>query len=364
MDPTHYKIIPEPELTQLAAQSAEFTRQTSVGDPSFNQQAAVVGGMNGYAKANRWLVMIMPNSKVSDFTGMRRYVDIPRLATTCKSVTLADQSWFTTEQANINAGATRLFPYKRNSNNTAGIRMQFNVTADMFEKEFFEKWMQYIQDPVTKGFRYYDDYALGSDIYVIALPNRVANFYEAYAAVFSEPSRITGYRFTEAYPYILSLNGNALNYQVANEPLYMDVAMMYHDITPLDEIKVPESSFLVQVGDTGFPYINGRWAESFLQEANKNYERAFEGHIIGQRQATRKFAQQRLDQVRQNDIQRQTRESYAMTIQQPDFTLPRAVDGLVQYPAPNNSALNFGLTVLSQVQGFFGAGFLGNGFNL
>lgn len=364
MDPKNYNIRPEPNLVGLASDSVALTKRTSSPDPSFNQQAEAVGRMNGYAKANRWLVMIMPNSRVSRHTQMRRHVDIPRLATTCKSVTLADQSWFTTEQADINAGATRIFPYKRNSNNSSGLRLQFNIGADMFEKEFFDSWMRYIQDPVTKGFRYYDDYAEGCEIYVIALPNQVSNFYEAFSAVFSEPAKITGYRFTEVYPYIVSINGNTLNYQTANEPLYLDVAMMFHDITPLDEVKVPQTSFLKQVDDRGFPYIDANWANQYLMDALKTYEVAFNGHVIGTNKARMQYGIERMSQTRETAIQRQNREAYAMTIRQPNITLPRAVDGLVQYPAPRTGALDLGLSIISQVQGFFGTGFFGNGFNL
>lgn len=364
MDPKNYRITPEPSLVNLASQSVALTKQTSSPDPSFNQYAISVGNVNGYAKANRWLALIMPNSRVSNHTQMRRYVDIPRLATTCKSITMTDQSWYTTEQADINAGATRIFPYKRNSNNSSGIRLQFNLSADMFEKEFFDSWMRYIQDPITKGFRYYDDYALGSEIYLLALPSQVSNFYEAFSVLFSDPSKITGYRFTEVYPYVVGINGNTLNYQTANEPMFLDVAMMFHDITPLDRIEVPQTSFLKQTDDRGFPYIDRNWASEYLQDALKTYEVAFNGHVIGTNKARMQYSLDRLSRVRETEIQRQNREAYAMQIRQPNITLPRAVDGLVQYPAPNSGALDLGLSIISQVQGFFGVGFFGNGFNL
>lgn len=364
MDPRNYTIKPEPNLVGLASESVALTKQTSSPDPSFNQYAESVGRMNGYAKANRWLALIMPNGRVSNYTQMRRHVDIPRLATTCKSITMTDQSWYTTEQADINAGASRIFPYKRNSNNSSGIRLQFNLGADMFEKEFFDSWMRYIQDPVTKGFRYYDDYAESSEIYMIALPHQVANFYEAFNAVFSDPAKITGYRFTEVYPYVVGVNGNTLNYQTANEPMYLDVAMMFHDVTPLDQIRVPQTSFMKQVDDRGFPRIDGNWASQFLKDAQKTYDIAFNGHVIGTSNARNRFLLERSSQARETSVQRQNREAYAMTIRQPNITLPRAVDGLVQYPSPRTGALDLGLSIISQVQGFFGVGFFGNGFNL
>lgn len=388
MDPNGYRIVPEPNLVGLERDSVHATKSST---PSFNDYHINVGNREGYAKANRWLVMIFPNANVLgleetsklesrktnkwgttwDIFARRAYegntklrsTDIVRLATTCKSVTLTEQSWYTTEQADLNAGASRIFPYKKNTNNASGLRLQFNMGADMFEKEFFDYWMRYIQVPSTKQFRYYDDYTKGSEIYVILLPHKVSDFYQAIGAVFSNPSKITGYKFTEVYPYLTGINGSALNYQTANEPMYLDVAMMFRDIVPLTTPNIPQPSNIMTVRDNGFPYIDSSWAQEFLRDAMQTYKVAFDGHVIGQENAQREFQLDQREREITNETDRIIRELYTVDIPPTNITLPRAVDGLVQYPPPNNGALNLGLSLLSQVQGFFGAGFFGNGFN-
>ena len=257
-------------------------------------------------------------------------VDLVRLATNCKSVTLNEETWFTSEQGDINAGPSRIFPYKRNTNNASGVRLQFNCGADMFEKEFFQYWMRYIQDPYSRTMRYYDDYAKGSEIFIIFLPNSVPNFDEAVQSVFADPAKITGYRLTEAYPYAISMNGGSLNYQQSSEPLFIDVAMMYHEISPLSLATIPQANAIKPETESGFPIIDENWSKQILDDSRNGLVRAVDGFVIGSQNARIEFA-------------RYQREQEAIA-------------------ARNRSVLQANI-LLSQVQGFFGVGFFGNGFN-
>jgi hypothetical protein len=352
---------PHPDLTSLLTDSVQQTKNST---PSFNDQQIQQGRQVGWMKANRYLVLIFPNKNVQDGIKMRLVQDTARLATTCKSINMNEQTWYTTEQQDIIAGSSRIFPYRRNTNNTNGVRLQFNCGTDMFEKEFFENWLRYMQNPVTKRWRFYDDYAKGSEMYLLLLPDHVANFNQAAGALFSgATSRITGYRFTEVYPYSINMNGGALHYQTANEPLYMDIGLMYHDMVQLREQPLPMPEAIRPVTNTGFPVIDGAWADQILRDSEQGLSRAVDGHNVNAEKAQQAFGRERQTQARLNERDRSVLESYAVQLQEANLDVPRAVDGLVVQPPPGNGALDLGLTLLSQVQGFFGVGFFGNGFN-
>lgn len=354
--------IPKPsqELGKILASSVNETKNSV---PSFNDYQYTMGRQSGFAKANRYLVLIFPNDYIRSATGMRTNIDIARLATTCKSINLNEQTWYTTSQEDIHAGSSRVFPYKRNTNNSNGVRLQFNCGADMFEKEFFEQWLRSIQDPYTRRWQYYDTYANGSEMYAILLPNDVANFYQAVGALFSKPTKLTGYKFTEVYPYSININGGALNYQTASEPLFMDIGFMYHDMVPLTEDKVAAPNAIKPVTESGFPVIDGTWSDQIIRDSERGLNRAVNGFVVGANNARKAFARDEQDRGQIAAKQRSVLESYVTQIQEVNLDVPRAVDGLVVQPPPGNGALDLGLTILSQVQGFFGAGFYGNGFN-
>lgn len=241
--------------------------------------------------------------------------------------------------------------------------MQFNCGADMFEKEFFDYWLRTIQNPHTRRWKYYDTYANGSEMYALLLPNEVAGFYQAVGALFSEPAKITGYKFTEVYPYSVNLNGGALNYQTAGEPLFVDVGLMYHDMVPLTEEKIGSPSSIKPVTESGFPVIDGSWSNQILLDSEAGLNRAVNGFVVGANNARKSFNADEQNRGKIAASQRSVLEAYATQIKEVNLDVPRAVDGLVVQPPPGNGALDLGLTILSQVQGFFGAGFYGNGFN-
>ena len=331
-----------------------YENYVSNPDPSFQDMVYGRARDTGWANANRWLVMIFPNQRVRDGIAMKFVPDVGRLATTCKSVVLNEQTWYSTEQNYINAGANRVFPYKRNTNNTSGVKLQFNVGTDMFEKEFFQSWLWYIQDPATKQFRFYDDYALNSEIYIVLLPNHVQNFGQAMNAMTN--SQVTGIRLTEAYPFSLNINGGSLNYTSINEPLFVDVGFMYHEMFPLQQKPIQFDNIFPTVTDSGFPVIKSDRYDNILEASQQGLDKAVNGFIVETKKANKKF----------NEVQQQQRsvlESYAKELEQYRVDeLPRGVDGRVVYSTPRQGGLDLGLTLLSQTQGFFGAGFFGNGY--
>ena len=341
----------------LQAARARAAYQSYVKNPEPSFQDTVYGRARetGWAAGNRWLTMVFPNQQVRDALGMRFVPDVARLATTCKSINLNEQTWFSTEQNYINAGPTRVFPYKRNTNNASGIKVQFNVGTDMFEKEFFEGWLRYIQDPYTRAWKFYDDYAKDSFIYLLLLPNHVQNFAMAMEAM--KQGQIVGYKFTDVYPFSMNVNGGNLNYNNVTEPLFSDIGFMYHDMIPLQEQTIRSSRIIPTVTDTGYPVIERDRFKDILTASQAGIDKAVNGFALGtiaERGAFNALRQQ----------QRSVLESYVKQLEEYQVTdLPRGVDGRVVYATPRQGGLDLGLTLLSQTQGFFGAGFFGNGFN-
>jgi hypothetical protein len=341
----------------LQATRARAAYQSYVKNPEPSFQDTVYGRARetGWAAGNRWLTMVFPNQRVRDALGMRFVPDVARLATTCKSINLNEQTWYSTEQNYINAGPTRVFPYKRNTNNASGIKVQFNVGTDMFEKEFFEGWLRYIQDPYTRAWKFYDDYAKDSFIYLLLLPNHVQNFAMAMEAM--KQGQIVGYKFTEVYPFSMNVNGGNLNYNNVTEPLFSDIGFMYHDMIPLQEQTIRSSRIIPTVTDTGYPVIERDRFKDILTASQAGIDKAVNGFALGtiaERGAFNALRQQ----------QRSVLESYVKQLEEYQVTdLPRGVDGRVVYATPRQGGLDLGLTLLSQTQGFFGAGFFGNGFN-
>lgn len=320
--------------------------------PSPSFQDAAYGQMRntGFLSANRWLVMVFPNQRVRDALGMSFVPDVSRLATTCRSVTLNDKTVYTSDQT-VDAGPNRLFPYQRNSSNSSGFRMSFNIGTDMFEREFFESWFNYLQDPATRQWKFYDDYAKDSEILVMLLPNHVRNFSMAIEAMYQ--GKITGVKLTEVYPYTVNINGGVLGYEASQNPMSMDVSMMYHDMVPLKDIKLEFSNSLPTVTDTGYPVIDSSWSKRILRQSQASLDKAVNGFVLGAQRSRREFNEDRRRQMT-------VLESYAKQLDEyRNENFPRAVDGRVVYQTPREGGLDLGLDLLSQTQGFFGAGFFG-----
>jgi hypothetical protein len=338
---------------------AQYTAKAGNPEPSFMDSAYGRMRETGYANSNRWLVMLMPNQNVRDGIGMDFVPDTARLATSCKSIVPNEQSWFTYEESKINAGPLRVFPYRRNTNNSSGMRFQFNCGTDMFEKEFFEFWLRYLQNPVTRQMKMYDTYAKDSEIFIILLPNNVKNFNMAIDAMYD--NKLVGMKLTEVYPYSMNINGGSLNYTNSNEPLFVDISFMYHDIVPLnqiviDEDKLPYNNTIPTITDTGYPVIPVNRYKSILNQSQDMMDRAINGFAIRNIKERARF-----NMIRQN--QDLILQSYVQELEKYKQTnIPTAVDGRVVYSTPREGGLDLFLTNLSQSQGFFGAGFFGNGW--
>jgi hypothetical protein len=130
----------------------------------------------------------------------------------------------------------RLIPYGINTNNTAGVSIEFYVLGDMFEKNLFQLWQNIIIDPITKQQSYYNDYAKGSSIIIAQIPNIVSSFEGSLKAIV-ELEQIAGIKLSEIYPYNFTVNGGSQNYASANEPLKVKVDFMFREINLIKEPK-------------------------------------------------------------------------------------------------------------------------------
>lgn len=314
-------------------------------EPSFTDNVIAHMRNRGYAAANRYLLFVFPNQEIRNNLGMRFIEDTSRLALTCKSVSTVEQSWFTHEENFMNAAASRFLPYRKNSANTTGFKATYNCGADMFEKEFFGDWLNYIQDPVTKQFKFYEDYAKDSEAVVLILPNKVQNFNQAMEGF--QKGVISGFVLTEIYPYSYTINGGNLSYAAATEPLTVEVGFMFREMNPLSMGKrQPLPNVIPQIKDTGKPTTrtNGNTPISNMTKATNGIE---ENMVLGSNGFNN-------DAVRQ----RQGFYEYMQGIQ--SYNLDG--DMTVASDGREVNGLDLGLTILQQTQGFFGAGYFGNGW--
>lgn len=302
----------------------------------------------GFASQNRFLVLIFPNQTIRQSLGMTLTQDVTRLAVRCKSVSIETQSWFTSEEKALSAGPDRIMPYKRNTANSTGFKLSFHCGADMYEKELFDAWYNWIQDSNTREFKFYDEYAYGSQAYLILLPNQIQNFEQALGAMYTK--RVAGYRLTEIYPYSVGIP--QLSSGGGNEPLSFEVGMMFRDILPIED-KVPPAYEAPAIYDTGFPAFPENPNAEVLAKAKTNLVRAVDGFTVGMQEsgnAFREKSQAEMAIYRQyvNDLWSEDRKARAQD-------LPKAVDGRVVYQTPRLGGLQLAAVLAQNVQGFFGA---------
>lgn len=303
----------------------------------------------GFASANRFLVLVMPNGYVRNTIGMNFVEDTLRLAVRCKSISLESQSFFTAEESTLSPGPVRVMPYKRNTANTTGVKLSYHMGADMFEKVFFESWFNMIQDPLSKRFAYYKDYALSSDCYLLLLPNMIQNVTQAMGAMME--NKLTGFRLTEVYPYsygVPSLQGGG-----SSEPLSLDVNLMYREILPLDG--------KLWAGSDGPSKTIPRISSADLRNA-------VQGGSLDALNETNRITRESLIANRDEFVNLQNKtgrvNNYRNFLNElngdADIADPPAgVDGKLIYKTPRFGGLQLGLSLLSQTQGFFGAGYFG-----
>jgi hypothetical protein len=80
----------------------------------------------------------------------------------CDSVTLPGMS-ISTQQART-YGEFREMPWERTFEN---VNMTFYVDRSMDSKSLFDKWINSIQDPVTRQFNYYTEYTTNIEVFVL-----------------------------------------------------------------------------------------------------------------------------------------------------------------------------------------------------
>jgi hypothetical protein len=302
----------------------------------------------GFASQNRYLVLIFPNQKIRDNLGLSLTQDVTRLAVMCKSVSIDARAWFTAEEKTLSAGPDRIMPYKRNTANSAGFKLTFHCGADMYEKELFDAWYEQIQNPKTREFSFYDDYAMGSQVYLLLLPNKIQNFEQALAAM--QTGRVSGYRLTETYPYSIGIPSLASG--GATEPLSVDIGMMFRDVLPIDEVVTP-NRVVPAVYDTGFPaFPENKNAEIYAQAAT-NLQKAYQGHAVGMKEAkelykARSESEKSIYRQFVDDLWSQDRKIRAQN-------LPRAIDGRAVYETPRLGGLQLAAVLAQNAGGFFGA---------
>ena len=96
---------------------------------------------NGMMRNSRYSV-IFPNADKTNLVGLY-----------CDQFTLPGLNIST--QPCLTYGETREMPYQKLYNN---ITVSFYVDADMKVKQFFDDWINQIQNPADRTFKYYDDY--------------------------------------------------------------------------------------------------------------------------------------------------------------------------------------------------------------
>ena len=104
--------------------------------------------------------------------------DINKILLYCDSVNLPGISLSTTQSRTF--GEIREMPWEKMFDN---VNMSFFLDNSMEIKMFFDNWISYIQDPVTRNFAYYNDYVVDMDIEVKDLVNNtkyMVTLYECY----------------------------------------------------------------------------------------------------------------------------------------------------------------------------------------
>lgn len=85
----------------------------------------------------------------------------------CKSAALPKLT-FETQDFTVKPGVTTKVAVKRAETGT--FSLVFYCSPDLWEKKFFEKWMNFVIDPKTYTPNYYDEYAKYNDVTVFVLP--------------------------------------------------------------------------------------------------------------------------------------------------------------------------------------------------
>lgn len=236
--------------------------------PSFVEYMFTNMRKKGFSAQNRFLAIIEPNAYVSSKLGYTSSEIKRRLLTTCCSVSQPSKGFLTHEMSI--SQPTRLIPYAINTNNSSGMSLNFYVLGDMFESNIFRMWQDLIVDPKTKEQSYYDDYAKGSSIIIAQLPKSVYTFEQANLGM--NLDLISGLKFTEIYPYNITLNNGSQDYANSAEPLQMKVDFMFREIKEITEKRAKRE----EVDTLKLVDSNGRFVaetvEGNLDDSRKEFQ--------------------------------------------------------------------------------------------
>jgi hypothetical protein len=127
----------------------------------------------GLARTNRFTVELSPPAESPDSSR--------RILLFCEQASLPGISFATT--SNKSYGESREIAYDRLFE---PITLQFHVDRHFQVKKVFDKWMQVIQDPVSKSFNYYNNYTTKISIAVQDLQDMTCyqvNLFECYPKI-------------------------------------------------------------------------------------------------------------------------------------------------------------------------------------
>lgn len=221
---------------------------------NFNQIMMSLMRLKGFARPNRYVAFITPNPYVSQtYLNFYSPMDImQRLAMTCFSANVPAKT-IQTHEMKV-ALPTRNVPYGYDTNNSGGAAFDFYCLGDYFEKTIFESWQRGIVDPQTKQLDYYNNYAVGSSIYIVQFPTDIGDLDDVAGGIENQNvgSRLTGVQLTEVYPKTVTINDGALSHEAASAPLKVRVDFMYRDIIKINEpARVNIQDGIVNVNDNG-----------------------------------------------------------------------------------------------------------------
>lgn len=319
----------------------------------------------GFARPNRYLVLIQPNPAVASALGYNPEELKQRLAMTCSSATLPSKSFMTHEMAI--SQPTRMIPYAINSNNSSGASFEFYVLGDMFEKNIFELWQNLIVDPVTKEQSFYDDYAKGSSIIVAEIPNFVSSLEGAMEVLGNRDTSISGITLTEIYPYNFTINGGSQNYGTAQEPLKVKVDFMFREVTRINQPRPRGIDSALRAVDENGRFVRETVRESAMSILERSrlmqdLRKKFTADVVD---ATLQDAQNDFKEMQRRESKSMVEKYYERKKYDQTRNVPRGVDGRLLNPKvdglpatnPNDEIsqlLTQGLTFLAQGQGFLG----------
>ena len=139
-----------------------------------------------------------------------------RLSLRCFTANIPNR-FFATHERDI-AGPKRNIPYTTQYDE---LSLQFYCGQDLGELNLFQDWMDSILNPVTRYASFYDDYAKNSKITLLFLHNSLKSregIMKAY-----RNGNLSGIRFLEAYPRVMSVNGGPMEWASKNSPLFVNI---------------------------------------------------------------------------------------------------------------------------------------------